>query len=181
MRLFFLFLLVSLASSCSGAAPADNEPPTNEEPGFGEIVFPSILPFVEDIELPEKIVAQSPFTVTVKVSAQLHPLSLRRDNRGATEASWRYEGAELSGVNLFLYLTPNAENAEEDPGPVVDHYEFKIPGMPAGNYQLVVDGAKTRELGGMDADFQVVPFPQALPNSDIQPNVLQFTVSAASS
>ncbi|MCD6119536.1 hypothetical protein J7K50_06815 [bacterium] len=124
-------------------------------------IIPSYLPYVEDITLPERIVANESFTVSLHLSAQLKPEILNGFN---PIDPWRvFEMPnDMTGVTTIKIRTWIAKHSfSGDPMTTVD---FEIPGLPVGNHKLMVETADTKQHGGFQGEFEVGLFFGPLPH-----------------
>ncbi|MDQ3023927.1 MAG: hypothetical protein M3R04_06035 [bacterium] len=67
----------------------------------------------------------------------------------------------------------------EQLGPFVDRYSFDLPGLPAGDYKIVIDSTDTREQGGMETEVLIMPSLRPEPNPHLRRIVIPFTVQPA--
>ena len=142
--LFTLAVLV-LTTGCGNGGYGTPEP--NDS---GEIIVTAYMPYVEDVTIPEPIYADEDFTLTVRVSSVLEPRLLNGDMRGR----WHEVGPGINPARPRVLEFPMWMEEVLPPGPAPDTIEFEYPAymplrLPAGEWFIGVQTAKTRELGGV--------------------------------
>jgi hypothetical protein len=108
------------------------------------------LPYVESVDLPDAVMADETFNITVKLSAVLKPeilkaYDLKKPELGVSD--WPTE-TQMLGINLRIYLgdIPVAGNQ-------IDELVFEVPPLPEGGYVLTMESADSREWGGLDLTY----------------------------
>lgn len=173
----------------SGAETPDNDDPVLDYGYLGAVE--SRVPFVERIEIPEEVVAGTPFLVTVRLSAVLAPEVLREfaggyagipgiNNEPLTGATLHFGPTGFDGYILEMHFRDlYIGRAEDLPtwGALTDHFDFLFPGLKAGEATLAYYTAKTRELGGTPAMYSLDTGP--VRNDNVELKTIKFTVEPA--
>jgi hypothetical protein len=190
-RFFELLLLLAVAiislGSCNGASQPTDQP-KDQIPVDGTGSETLRLPFVEEVILPPKITADTDFVVTLKLSAALHPQTLRSGNHapvglpGATGANFLMEDGRFHGYKIQPYFFPLPDHDTqqwgklEEWGSIVDRKELTFHAPPAGNYRFVVDSAISAAFGGMELQVQEHPVFLPQPNDNVKQIEVPFVV-----
>lgn len=146
-RLIFLVLAMSWASGCKGISP----------PASGDSVRETvIIPFVEEVSVPESMRASEVATVTIRFSAALLPGLFTTSG-----FAWG-SGSELDAIGGDLgvlyddrsfFLSPSRAGAAP-PGNLAS---FNIIATHPGTYTLRIGTTKSRETGGTSVETVVTP------------------------
>jgi hypothetical protein len=143
-----------------------NQDEVDFSPGY--VYATSSLPYVEEVELPEKIVAGEPFEVKLRLSAALHPELL--GGVGLPNPLWSNSarfllapdagflwGAE-GNVRIETWFTyqRNPDRARVIDAPPSNEAVFQLQ-LPLGEYVLNVSSADSAEWGGYQDRIMVIP------------------------
>ena len=159
-------LLAGVAYACSGSGrhipPA--QPAVGEKDWYtsdhGHVFY---YPYVEEIRIPDPIHENEPFDIVMEVSAEYRPRVLNgypwNEFQGVN-----LEGSELRRDQFFIddhFRDPrdgeihevlHLKNTIWDPpgvGPPVSEFIYHVPGLPAGEYEVVASTPDKREHGGV--------------------------------
>jgi hypothetical protein len=147
MKIVAFLSVLLVASICSSGCGGGNY----GTPGlidFGIIIVPAYMPYVEDVIIPETIYAGEDFTLTMRLSSVLEPRLLNGDMRGRLHIA----GPGFNPGRPQVVTFPMWMEEVLPPGPALDTIEFEYPRtcrLPAGEWSIGVQTAKTRELGGV--------------------------------
>jgi hypothetical protein len=147
-----VFLLVmtgvlAISAGC-GSGSVDQNSDAWGDPGI--IIVPAYIPFVEDVILPDPIYADEEFTLKVRVSSVLEPRLLN----GNVKYKLYIGGPGVNPAAPQVIRFPMWMKDDLPPGPKQDAVEFEYPAykplrLPAGEWFIGMQTAKTRELGGV--------------------------------
>jgi len=169
--LFFLVLIGLFAASCGGARggpllyslppstlPFDNSRDLYEPIGGYPTQY---YPYVEEIQIPEPIVDNQPFTITFYISAEFRPAILRGYQYANMYGKWT-SGVDLDEFLLDIDIMDRQGNIHEDvvlartivTNPVAEGLPvstlcFHFPGLPAGIYEMQYFTVDDRQYGGV--------------------------------
>jgi hypothetical protein len=118
------------------------------DPGNGAIIVTAYMPYVEDVIIPDTIYAGEDFSLTVRLSSALEPRLLNGDMLGRLHIA----GPTVNPARPQAILFPMWMEEVLPPGPAPDTIDFEYPQpcrLPAGEWYIGVQTAKTRELGGV--------------------------------
>lgn len=164
-----LIVLLMLAVTACSSGPEDLIDP---EPGAGQ--FPAHVPFVEDVQIPEHIVAGEIVTIQVTLSAEADPSILNgrgNSDRGGFHYAEIGEGS-IKVYRIHLTLDPPSVNPD---GPPNHTYEIETHFPVPGEYLLRILSTTTREKGGSTFTI-VIPGGEFLADPYLTYKELPFTV-----
>jgi hypothetical protein len=147
LSMIMFTILLAFTSGCGGGS-GNQDSDTWLDPGI--IHVSAYMPYVEEVILPEQIYAGEEFTLTLRVSSALEPRLLNGD----VPRKLRIVGPGVNPAlpNVVRFTTWMRDNLPEGPAP--ESAEFVYPAwtplkLPAGEWFIGVQTAKTRELGGV--------------------------------
>jgi hypothetical protein len=145
--LLILTVLVPAAGCGSSIVDQDTTPPTGLE-----TIVTAYMPYVENVTIPEPIYAGEDFTLTMRVSSVLEPWLLNGDVRRRLYIVG--PGINPARPRVLEFPMWMGDREVVPPGPAPDTAEFEYPAymplrLPAGEWYIGVQTAKTRELGGV--------------------------------
>jgi hypothetical protein len=117
------------------------------------------MPYVEDVIIPETIYADENFTLTMRLSSVLAPRLLNGDMRGRLHSA----GPGFNPAAPKVIRFPMWMEEVLPPGPAPDTVDFEYPAymplkLPAGEWVIAVQTAKTRELGGVCVKHAILDY-----------------------
>jgi hypothetical protein len=140
----FIVSVLFLAAGCGSGSYHEPAPPDS----VGWIIVTAYMPYVEDVIIPDPIYAGEDFTVTMRLSSVLEPRLLG----GSMPSRLWIEGPGFNPARPQVALFPMWMKDELPPSPAPDRLEYEYPQpcrLPAGEWYIGVQTAKTRELGGV--------------------------------
>jgi hypothetical protein len=140
-----ILAILSVTIGCGGGASG-----TPELPDTGIVMVDAWMPYVEDVTIPDPVYADEDFTLTLRVSSVLEPRLLN----GNVQHKLYIVGPGFNPGRPTVALFPMWMREDLPPGPVLDTAELEYPAymplrLPAGEWNIAVQTAKTRELGGV--------------------------------
>ena len=140
-----ILAILSLAIGCGGGNTG-----TPELPDTGIVMVDAWMPYVEDVIIPDPVYANEDFTLTMRVSSVLEPRLLN----GNVQHKLYIVGPGFDPGQPEVVRFPMWMREDLPPGPVLDTAELEYPAymplrLPAGEWNIAVQTAKTRNLGGV--------------------------------
>ncbi len=149
LSMIMFTILLAFTSGCgSGNGRVDQD--HSDWATNGTIIVAAYMPYVEEVILPEQIYAGEEFTLTLRLSSVLEPRLLSGDMRHRLHIVGPSVHPLVPDV---LRFTTWMEQVLPD-GPAPETIDFVYPAwtpltLPAGEWFIGVQTAKTRELGGV--------------------------------
>jgi hypothetical protein len=141
---FTILVLICYQLGCSSTVIPDAGEST------GQKWITAYIPYVEEVILPEDIYAGEDFFVTLWLSSMLEPRLLKGEPRNKILAL----GVLYTQKGTWC-IEPWMGAILPDEGPIVDQITIALPGLPPGEWEIGVVSPKTRELGGMSAQYEI--------------------------
>lgn len=150
-----ILAILSVTIGCGGGASG-----TPELPDTGIAIVTAYMPYVEDVTIPDPVYAGEDFTLTMRVSSVLEPRLLN----GNLKHKLYIVGPGFNPGQPEVVRFPMWMRDVVPAGPQQDTVEFDYPAymplrLPAGEWNIAVQTAKTRELGGVSVSTDLMYLP----------------------
>jgi hypothetical protein len=165
--------LVLTFTSCSGDFR------TVDDPWLGAEIE-AYLPFVESVDLPDKVVEGETFSVSMSLSADINPGMLNgyQLSRYANVKSTYHHDSGTFEFEISTWTQGPFSNDNPDTTATIE-----LGPLPAGTHKLIITTANTRQNGGIKFDWTIPdafgPFqldPKILPKGEEVASIIQELV-----
>ncbi len=143
-------ICITLTSGCGNGSGVD---PDDYGGTIDQIIVPAYMPYVEEVAFPDPVYANEDFTATMRLSSALEPRLLS----GQMLDKLHVAGPSFNPARPTVALLPmwmRDDFPQLGIVPETAEYRYSRPlNLPAGEWFIGVQTAKTRELGGVFVQY----------------------------